>query len=99
MRVLSLPPEVRDRSVWYATDETDWVEQISADQIGEVEAAVRELERSGVESEKRTAEKDPVPPLAPRLHAILDEVLNGRGFVLIKRLPIERWTKRQAAIA
>ena len=47
-----LPPEVRDRSVWYATDNTDWIEEISADQIGEVETAVEEVERSGVEIEK-----------------------------------------------
>jgi hypothetical protein len=94
-----LPPEVRDRSAWYATDNTDWVEQISTDQIEEVEAAVRRLEESGVEIEKITAEEVPLPTLAPRLHAILDEVLNGRGFVLIKRLPLERWTRKQAAIA
>jgi hypothetical protein len=35
----------------------------------------------------------------PRLQQILDEVLNGRGFVLIRGLPIESWTKRQAAEA
>jgi len=96
---MTLPPEVCDRSVWYATNDTDWVEQISADQIGEVEAAVRNLEESGVEVEKITAEDVPLPKLAPRLRGLLDEVLNGRGFVLIRRLPIERWTRRQAAIA
>jgi len=53
MRVLSLPPEVRDRSVWYATDNTYWVEQISTDQIGEVEAAVRKVEQLGVERMNR----------------------------------------------
>jgi len=53
MRVLSLPPEVRDRSVWYATDNTDWVEPISTDQIGEVEAAVRKVEQLGVERVNR----------------------------------------------
>jgi len=99
MRVPSLPPEVRDRSVWYATDDTDWVEQISADQIREIEAAVDYLEESGVECEKIMAEKVSLPTLGPRLRALLDEVLNGRGFVLIKGLPIERWTRRQAAIA
>ena len=95
----ALPPEVRDRSAWCATDETDWVERISADQIREVEAGVQELERVGVEGEKITAERVPLPTLAPRLRDLLDEVLNGRGFVLIKGLPIERWTRKQAAIA
>jgi hypothetical protein len=87
----TLPPEVCDRSAWYATDNTDWVEEISADQIREVEAAVQEFERSGVDVS--------LPALGPRLRGLLDEVLNGRGFVLIRRLPVERWTSKQAAIA
>jgi hypothetical protein len=33
----------------------------------------------------------------PRWQRILDEVVNGRGFVLIRGLPIERWTRREAA--
>ena len=99
MSEVILPPEVEDRSAWYATDDTDWIEEISTDQIGEVEAAVQELERSGVEIEKITAEEVPLPTLGPRLQGLLDEVVNGRGFVLIRRLPVERWAKRQAAIA
>lgn len=83
-------------SVWYATDVTDWVEEISADQIREVEAAVQKLEQSGVEIEELEVS---LPSLGPWLRQILDEVLNGRGFVLIRRLPVERWTRRQAAIA
>ncbi|HEU4930763.1 MAG TPA: TauD/TfdA family dioxygenase, partial [Pyrinomonadaceae bacterium] len=95
----TLPPEVCDRTAWYATDNTDCVEEISADQIAEVEDAVQELERAGVEIEKITADGVPLPTLGPRLQGLLDEVLNGRGFVLIRRLPVERWTRRQAAIA
>ena len=97
-----LPPEVEDRSAWYGSgiaDDTDWVEKISTDEIGEVEVAIEELERSGVGIEKITAEDFPLPRLNLRLQQILDEVLNGHGFVLIRRLPIERWSRRQAAIA
>ena len=97
-----LPPDVEDRSAWYGSgiaDDTDWIEQISTEEVGEVEAAIQEFERSGVEIENVTAEDFPLPTLNLRLQQILDEVLNGRGFVLIKRLPIERWTRRQAAIA
>ena len=36
MSEVILPAEVRDRSVWSATDHTDWVEQISADQNCEI---------------------------------------------------------------
>src|SRR6185295_18670217 len=39
------------------------------------------------------------PTLGPRLRHLLEHVLNGRGFVLIKALPVERWSAREAAIA
>jgi hypothetical protein len=96
----TLPPEVEDRSAWYGselTDTTDWIEHVSEDEIDEVEFAVAEVERSGFALEKITAV--PLPVLAPRLQRILAEVLNGRGFVLIKGLPVERWTRREAAVA
>jgi hypothetical protein len=98
----ALPPEVADRSAWYGpelTNTRDWVEHLSIDERGEVELAVDELERSGLAVEKITAANVPLPILAPRLKTILDEVLNGRGFVLIKGLPVQRWTRRKAAIA
>ena len=98
--VAELPPEVEDRSAWYGselTDSTDWIEQISADQISEVENAVRELERAGIET--IASEPPPLPTFTPRLHGLLDEVLNGRGFVLLRALPVERWNRRQAAMA
>src|ERR1700752_662034 len=94
----ALPPEVHDSSAWYgATDKADWLEEISTDQIEEVESAIQAWEESG--SEKITSNQIQLPTLAPRLKQILDEVLNGRGFVLIRALPVERWSRRQAAIA
>lgn len=97
-----LPPEVSDNSAWYGKELTTtnyWLEFLNDGEIGEVQRAVLELERSGIEIETLTSEKVPLPILAPRLKRILHEVLNGRGFVLLKRLPIERWTRRQSAIA
>ncbi|HEU0251903.1 MAG TPA: TauD/TfdA family dioxygenase, partial [Pyrinomonadaceae bacterium] len=95
-------PEISDNSAWYGSeiaDSTEWIEQISNDEIGEVEDAVDEFDRSGFAIEKITAERVPLPRLAVRLQHILHEVLNGRGFVLIKQLPVDRWPRRQAAIA
>jgi hypothetical protein len=79
----TLPPEVEDRSAWYAPDwaaRTDWVEQLTDVEIGEVERAGRDFERTGREIGAFTAKDVPLPTLAPRLQRILDEVLNGRGF-------------------
>ena len=97
-----LPPEVRDRSAWYGAEmceRTDWVERLSEHEIAEVERTVRELQQSRVDLAEITAEGVALPGLAPRLERLLDEVLNGRGFVLIKGLPVDSWTKREQAVA
>src|SRR5687768_13995139 len=98
----SLPPEGRDRSAWYGVEMVgrgDWVERLGEFEIAELERAVESLEHSDGELAAVTAEDVPLPTLAPRLRRLLDEVLNGRGFVLIRSLPLDRWTRRQAAIA
>jgi len=102
MKQPALPPEVEDRSAWYGPDlatRSDWLEHLSDAEVDEVERAVRELEEAGIEIGAISAKDVPLPTLGPRLQQSLDEVLNGRGFALIRGLPLEHWTKRQAAIA
>lgn len=82
--VSDLPPEVDDRSAWYGCDLTNCDEWIEHLSAAEI----AEVEQGGA-----------LPTLAPRLQRILDEVLNGRGFVLIRALPVERWSRRQMAEA
>jgi len=102
----ALPPEIGDASAWYGSDlkgRTDWIELLSEAEIAEVESAVsgieNELAESSVDLTSINTEDFPLPKLGPRLRLLLDDVLRGRGFVLIKALPVERWTRRQAAIA
>ena len=97
-----LPPEVCDGSAWYGSElagTTEWIEDLSETEIAEVEGAVHQLKRLPIDFTSLTIRNVPLPNLGPRLQCLLDDVLNGRGFVLIKGLPIERWTKREAAIA
>ena len=85
------------------------MERLSVPEIEEVEHVVRQLAAKQLEENQPgeekidfttiTAKDVPLPTLAPRLRVILHEVLNGRGFVLIRGLPVQRWTRREAAIA
>jgi hypothetical protein len=93
----TLPPEVRDCSAWYGPEVEGWLERLTTAEASEIERAVSELSQQELTS--ITANDVPLPSLAPRLRSVLDEVMNGRGFVLIRGLPVEGWTKRQAAIA
>jgi hypothetical protein len=100
----TLPPELRDRSVWYGAElakRDEWIKRLSDAEIDEVRRAVEQVEAKGssIELASLTATNCPLPTLGPRLQNLLDEVLNGRGFVLIKGVPVGEWTRRQAAIA
>lgn len=98
----TMPPQVDDRSAWYGPEmagRADWIERLNEAEIAEVEKAVGGLEESQGDLADIRASDVALPTLAPRLQRLLDEVLNGRGFVLIKGLPVERWTKREAAVA
>jgi TfdA family taurine catabolism dioxygenase TauD len=100
----ALPPEVRDRSAWYGPEivrDEDWIERLSEDEVAEVRGAVEEIERSRLADDPAslTARDVPLPALGPRLQRRLEEVLSGRGFVLIKGLPVDGWSQRQAEIA
>ena len=97
-----LPPEIGDASAWYGPDlkeRSDWIERLSETEIAEVESAARSLTESSFDLTSITSDDFPLPTLGPRLQRLLEEVLRGRGFVLIKALPVQRWTRREAAIA
>lgn len=98
----SLPPEISDASAWYGPDlagRADWIEQLSPAEIAEVESAAKSLADSSADLTSLSRQDFPLPTLGPRLRHLLEEVLNGRGFVLIKALPVEHWSAREAAIA
>jgi hypothetical protein len=101
--VITLPPEGRDASAWYGEEiygRADWVERLRDDEVAELDEMLARLEtRTEAELAAITVQEVPLPTLGWRLGRILDQVLNGRGFVVIKALPLERWSRRQAALA
>jgi hypothetical protein len=99
-----LYPEVCDPSAWYGPElvrDVHWIEHLTDDEVAEVRGAVEEIEKSQWADDlaSLTARDVPLPGLAQRLKQLLDEILNGRGFVLIKGLPVESWSEREAEIA
>ena len=100
--IADLPPPVEGPSVWYGPEMakgTEWVHTLSAEDAAEIERAVRPLADREADIARITKADFPLPTLAPKLARICDEAINGRGFVLMRGLPVERWTIREAATA
>jgi hypothetical protein len=98
----TLPPEVTDDSAWYGSDladRTDWIETFSHAEVDELQQAVKAIDLSKLDLVGITTENTQLPSLGPRLTQLLNQVLNGRGFVVVKGLPIQNWTRREQAIA
>ncbi len=95
-------PRYEGPAAWVGRDmarRTDWIVRFSEADLAEIEGAVATaLARSDdlITLERRDF---PLPRLAGRLRAIENEVVRGRGFVLLRGLPVERWTRRQSAAA
>jgi hypothetical protein len=77
----------------------DWIYRLSASEIGEIDAAVAAVRGRGLELAEITRADFPLPTLANVLDRLRDEILNGRGFVLIRGLPVEDRPIKQNAAA
>jgi hypothetical protein len=105
MNQISLPEfsEIKTPSAWRGADlierSGEWQHFLTDKEIAEIERAVMNFENSAADLKTINPTTFPLPTFCTRLAVWLDEILHGRGFVLLRGLPVERWTRRQAAIA
>jgi hypothetical protein len=76
-----------------------WTWQLTPEQIAELDEAVARLDATGRDIVSFTADDAPLPHTAARLAEAKRDLLFGIGFCLIRGVPVERYTLRQAAIA
>ena len=77
----------------------DWVHVLSETEIDEIGAAVEAADTGDRPIAGIGREDFQLPVFGPVLDAIREELLRGRGFVLIRGLPVERYSVRRRAIA
>jgi hypothetical protein len=93
---------VVDPAAWTAADldaDQSWLHPLSAAEIAELDALVNKLE-SRITSVLEIKRQDiDLPTLGPRLEAIGNDIIWGRGLALIRGVPVDRYTRLQTAIA
>ena len=86
--------------VWYGRDLArragEWMRHFSGAEIEEIEAAVARYQGS---LENIGPESFALPALGPVIRNVLNELLDGRGFILLRGLPVERWSRHEQAVA
>lgn len=96
----NLPPAVTGPSAWFGPDmasRDDWVYPLSPSEIEEIRRAATPWMTQDPAGINAGAFR--LPQLAPRLLAIRHEVLQGRGFALLRGLPVDEWPRELSAAA
>lgn len=98
----SIVGHIEHPSAWMGRDLVDdpaWIFQLSARDLGEIEAAMVLTERRGLATTAIGLADFPLPTLGPRLAGLLEEVRDGRGFVVLRGLPVAEYGAERAARA
>lgn len=97
-----LPPAINGASAWYGRDMRDsaeWLYTLSANEVNEVQAAVDRFIAGKRNPAELTRHEFELPGLGPRLLDVRNDVMQGRGFALIRGMPVAKWSALEAAVA
>ncbi len=87
--------------VWRGEDltrSTDWIRAITATEIEELDGALRAVQRRGLDWRNMTRDDFPIPRFARSLAEVGRELEDGRGLVLLRRIPVERYSEDELRI-
>ena len=90
-------------SAWIGADmrerEAEWTYRLSPLELAEIETALRVAHARGLDIAEIRREDFPLPTLGPVLDRLRAEVLDGRGFGLLRGMPVEDRPIAESAMA
>ena len=93
---------IESPAVWLGRDmaaRNDWMYPLSRADILELEEAIARVRARGLEMLKLQREDFKLPKLGAVLTGIRHELIDGRGFALIRGMPVDRWSREDIALA
>jgi hypothetical protein len=95
-------PLVEGPSAWKGRDLRDqpsaWIYRLSADEIAEIEAATEAALATGKDMAAITKEDFPLPRFSTTLETIRPDLLEGRGFILVRGFPTGQYPIERNAL-
>jgi Taurine catabolism dioxygenase TauD, TfdA family len=92
---------IQGRAAWRGADleaSSDWIRTITPGEVDEIDGALRAVQRRGLGWRDVRREDFPIPRFAAALASVREELENGRGVVLLRRIPVERYTEDELRI-
>ncbi|NKB19004.1 MAG: hypothetical protein GKS01_00530 [Alphaproteobacteria bacterium] len=85
-------------AVWKGADfvnNDEWIVSLSSDDLAEIDAALGSVQATGLPVHKITAKEFLLPNLGGALKALADELETGRGFAVVRGVPVERYSEEE----
>jgi len=103
LRIDDLPPPQTGPAAWYGPDvarRDDWVLRLSEADVAEIRAALQAWKARPDRGPAPLRAADfPLPRLSGRLRSIRSDLIDGRGFALLKGMPVRQWSHEDSALA
>jgi len=100
MTETNLPPIQTGPAAWHGPDmasrEDEWLLQFTPTEIAELEAAAEPLVTADFNIGTMTQSDFALPTLGPKLSNLRQELIKGRGFSLLRGLPVTNYNEREA---
>lgn len=97
-----LTTPIEDPAAWRGdrmAERSDWILPLDEGMVVELESAVAAVVARGIDLFAVTRPDFPLPRMSGHLETMLRELEGGRGFVLLRGLPVARWSDAENRIA
>ena len=97
-----LTTPIEDPAAWRGdrmAERSDWILTLNETMTAELESAVTAVAARGIDLFDIAREDFPLPAMSGHFEAILHALEGGRGFILLRGLPVERWSEAGNRIA
>ncbi|KAF2150876.1 Clavaminate synthase-like protein [Myriangium duriaei CBS 260.36] len=99
----AFPKEITGQTIWnpsdYKNNPETWTHPFSEDEVAEMSKAADDFIASGTPLTGITKGKFPLPNMGKSLVALRNELINGKGFILFKGMPVQAWGNHKSAVA